>query len=151
MIEGVKVKQLRVRCDERGRLAEILRRDEEFFEEFGQVYMTTAYPGVVKAWHYHERQTDHFAAIGGMVKIVLYDARDASPSRGEISEFFAGEHNPILIKIPRLVYHGFKCIGEHEAILINIPTNVYDHGHPDEHRIDPHDPSIPYDWERKDG
>ncbi|HEX6972397.1 MAG TPA: dTDP-4-dehydrorhamnose 3,5-epimerase family protein [Limnochordia bacterium] len=151
MIEGVRVKPLRVHADERGRLMEILRVDDELFIRFGQVYMTTAYPGVVKAWHYHERQTDHFAVIKGMAKIVLYDDREGSPTRGEINEFFAGEHNPILIQIPPLVYHGFKCIGESEVIVINCPTEPYRRDDPDEHRLPPHGGPIPYDWSRKDG
>jgi len=152
MIEGVKVKKLRVIPDERGRLSEILRADDpEFFIKFGQVYITTAYPGVVKAWHYHKKQWDNMAVIHGMMKIVLYDPRENSPTKGEINEFFAGIHNPILIQIPPMVYHGFKCISEYEAIVINCPTELYNYENPDEYRIDPHNNDIPYDWSRRDG
>jgi len=151
MIKGVKVKKLKVMPDERGRLMEILRADDEVFEKFGQVYMTTAYPGVVKAWHYHKNQADNMAVVKGMMKIVLYDNRKSSSTRGEVNEFFVGEHNPILITIPREVYHGFKCISDEEAIVINIPTNTYNYKSPDEYRVDPHKNSIPYNWGRKDG
>lgn len=150
MIDGVKVKKLKVMPDERGRLMEILRRDDEIFTEFGQAYVTTAYPGVVKGWHYHRKQTDNMAVIKGMVKIVLYDNRPASSTKGEVNEFFAGEHNPLLIQIPPLVCHGFKCIGAEEAVLINIPTEVYNYAVPDEFRIEPHGEEIPYSWERKE-
>ena len=151
MIEGVRTKQLRVIPDERGRLAEILRRDEDFFLGFGQVYMTTAYPGAVKAWHYHRKQTDNFAVVTGMMKIVLYDGREDSQTKGEINEFFVGDHNPMLVQIPAGVYHGFKCVSEKEAIVINCPTEPYNHVEPDEYRLDPHDNDIPYNWARKDG
>lgn len=151
MIEGVVVKELRVIPDERGRLMEILRSDDHFFTKFGQVYLTTAYPGVVKAWHYHKRQWDHFCVVSGMAKVVLYDPREESPTQGEINEFFMGEHNPILVRIPPLVYHGFKNIGLKEVLLINIPTEPYDYEEPDEYRLDPHTPEIPYDWTRRDG
>ncbi len=151
MIRDVAIKKLRVIPDERGRLMEILRSDDELFSKFGQVYVTTAYPGVVKGWHYHKKQTDHFAVISGMIKLVLYDGREDSPTKGEINEFFLGEHNPALVKIPQLVYHGFKCIGEQEAICINIPTEVYDYDKPDEFRVDPHKNEIPYNWERRNG
>jgi dTDP-4-dehydrorhamnose 3,5-epimerase len=130
---------------------EILRSDDELFSKFGQVYMTTAYPGVVKGWHYHKKQTDHFAVVSGMIKLVLYDSRKDSPTKGEVNEFFLGRHNPLLVKIPPLVYHGFKCTSQEEAICINIPTEAYDHDKPDEFRIDPHENDIPYNWERKDG
>ena len=73
MIEGVSVKKLRVIPDERGRLMEIVRSDDDFFDRFGQVYMTTCYPGVVKGWHYHKKQTDYMTAICGMLKIVLFE------------------------------------------------------------------------------
>ncbi len=152
MIEGVKVKKLRVIPDERGRLTEILRCDDgDFFIKFGQVYVTTAYPGAVKAWHYHRKQTDSFACISGMMKIVLYDGREDSPTKGEVNEFFAGIHNPILIQVPPLVMHGFKCISETEAIVVNIPTEVYVYDKPDEYRVPARSPEIPYDWARKDG
>lgn len=151
MIEGVVVKKLRVIPDERGRLMEILRSDDELFETFGQVYMTTAYPGVVKGWHYHKVQSDNMSCIKGMMKIVLYDARKDSKTYKEVNEFFAGEHNPILIHIPPYVYHGFKCISPEEAIVINIPTELYNYETPDEFRIDPYNNDIPYDWKRKDG
>lgn len=151
MIEGVRVKPLRMIPDERGRLMELLRSDDEIFIKFGQVYMTTVYPGVVKAWHYHKKQYDNFVAVRGMIKLVLYDPREDSPTRGEINEFFLGDWNPQLVQIPPGVYHGFKCISETEAIVINIPTEVYDHAQPDEYRLDPHKGGIPYDWARKDG
>lgn len=151
MIDGVKVKKLKVIPDERGRLMEILRVDDEMFEKFGQVYMTTAYAGVVKGWHYHKKQSDNMAVVKGMMKIVLYDGRKDSPTFGEVNEFFAGDHNPVLIHIPPYVFHGFKCISAEDAMVINTPTEVYRYAEPDEFRIHPHDNDIPYDWNRKDG
>jgi dTDP-4-dehydrorhamnose 3,5-epimerase len=151
MIQGVSTKKLKVIPDERGRLMEILRADDELFTKFGQVYMTTAYPGVVKGWHYHKKQTDHFSVVKGMIKLVLYDSRDGSPTKGELNEFFLGEHQPMLVKIPPLVLHGFKCISQEEAICINVPTELYDYQQPDEYREDPHRIDIPYDWGRMDG
>lgn len=146
MIEGVGVKRLRVIPDERGRLMEILRSDDELFLQFGQLYMTTAHPGVVKGWHYHEKQVDNFAVVKGMIKLVLYDRREESPTRGEVNEFFIGEHNPQLVQIPARVLHGFKCVGAEEALVINCPTEVYRYEQPDEFRVDPCSGDVPYDW-----
>lgn len=151
MIEGVAVKKLKVLPDERGRLMEILRGDEEIFVKFGQVYMTTTYPEVVKAWHFHKKQDDFIVCLKGMLKLVLYDARDGSATRGEINEFFIGDHNPTLVKVPKMVYHGWKCISPDEALIVNVPTEPYDPKNPDEHRVDPHTNNIPYRWARKDG
>ncbi len=150
-IDGVNVKDLRVIPDERGRLMEILRRDDELFLEFGQAYMTTAYPGVVKAWHYHKKQVDNMTVVHGMMKIVLYDNRPDSPTQGCINEFFTGIYRPQLIQIPNLVFHGFKTISTYEALVINFPTAVYEYEMPDEFRVHPHDNNIPYDWSCKDG
>jgi len=151
LIEGVKVKKLKVIPDERGRLMEMLRCDDEFFSKFGQVYMTTAYPGVVKGWHYHKIQADNMVVVKGMMKVVLYDGRENSKSYKEINEFFIGENNPSLVHIPAGVMHGFKCIGEGEAICVNIPTEPYNYENPDEYRVEPHGGEIPYNWQRKDG
>ena len=151
MIEGVKVKKLRVIPDERGRLMEMLRDDDEIFQKFGQAYLTTAYPGAVKGWHYHKKQIDNFVVVSGMMKVALYDGRKDSPTHGEVNEFFMGVHNPVLIQIPPFVYHGFKCISESEALVVNVPTEVYNYDQPDEFRVHPHDNDIPYDWQRKEG
>jgi dTDP-4-dehydrorhamnose 3,5-epimerase len=113
--------------------------------------MTTAYPGVVKGWHYHKKQVDNFVVVKGMMKIVLYDGRNESRTHGEVNEYFMGEHNPMLLQIPAYVYHGFKCISVQEAMVINIPSEVYNYKEPDEYRLPAHGTEIPYDWARKDG
>lgn len=151
MINGVATKQLKVIPDERGRLMEILRNDDHIFVKFGQVYLTTTYPGVVKAWHYHKKQDDFITCVKGMLKLVVFDGREGSPTKGEVSEFFIGEHNPLLVKVPAMVYHGWKCISEDEALVVNVPTEPYNRENPDEYRLDPHVNDIPYKWERKDG
>jgi len=151
MIEGVKSTPLALIPDERGWLMEVLRCDDELFTKFGQAYVTCAYPGVVKAWHCHAIQTDHFAVLTGMGKVVLYDGREGSRTHGEVNEFFVGQHNRRLVRIPPLVWHGFKCIGGEECLILNIPTEPYNREKPDELRRPAHDGSIPYDWSRKDG
>ncbi len=151
MIHGVEVKQLKVIPDERGRLMEVLRCDENFFKKFGQVYITTAYPNVVKGWHYHKKQEDNMAVIKGMMKIVLYDGREGSPTYGHVNEYFLGVHSPLLLKIPPMILHGFKCISDEESIVINVTSEPYNREIPDEFRVDPHSNKIPYDWNRKDG
>ncbi len=151
LIHGVAIKKLRVIPDERGFVMEMLRCDDEIFQKFGQVYLSVAYPGVVKGWHYHKKQTDNFVVVKGMLKVVLYDQRKDSPTYGKINEFFMGERNPILLVIPPLVVHGVKAIGTEPGYLINCPTEPYNHEQPDEFRIPPHGGEIPYDWSRKDG
>jgi len=151
MIDGVRIKRLKVIPDERGRLMEMLRDDDEVFQKFGQVYLSVVYPGVVKGWHYHKKQTDYFVFVKGMAKVVLYDGREGSPTHGEVNEFFLGEHNPILLVIPPFVLHGMKGVGTEPAYLVNTPTEHYVYDDPDEFRVDPNSPDIPYRWERRDG
>jgi dTDP-4-dehydrorhamnose 3,5-epimerase len=146
MIEGVKVKKLKVIPDERGWLMEILRNDDDIYQEFGQVYLTTAYPGVVKAWHLHKKQTDNFTCVHGLMKVALYDNREDSPTYGEINEFFIGDRNPMLISVPPYVYHGFKAVGDETAYFVSVPTLPFNYDEPDEYRLDPDTDEIPYDW-----
>jgi dTDP-4-dehydrorhamnose 3,5-epimerase len=145
-IDGVNVKELIVHPDDRGRLFEILRSDEAIFKKFGQVYVTTAYPGVIKGWHYHKLQTDYFTCIHGLARLVLYDARENSRTRGKVMEFLLGPLEPKLVSIPPEVYHGFQCVSEFEAIMLNTPTEPYNAQHPDEYRLDPFSPEVPYTW-----
>jgi dTDP-4-dehydrorhamnose 3,5-epimerase len=146
-IDGVWIKPLSVIPDERGRLMEILRSDDEGFRKFGQVYVSTTYPGVVKAWHLHKVQDDNFCCVKGMVKLVLFDGRDDSPTKGTVMEYFIGEHNPVLVLVPPGVHHGWKCISERESIVINIPSEPYNRESPDEYREPWDSPIIPYSWD----
>ncbi len=149
-IVGVKIKPLRVIPDERGWLMEILRADEgELFTKFGQVYVSATYPGVVKGWHYHKVQTDNVACVQGMVKLVLVDTRPGSSTEGVVNEFFMGSQQPMLVQVPNLVYHGWKCVGDTVALVVNAPTEPYRYDDPDEFRLDPHG-TLPYDWSRRD-
>lgn len=151
LIRGAQLKRLRLIPDDRGFLMEMLRSDWPEFERFGQAYLTACYPGAIKAWHYHKRQTDHFVCVSGMARVVLFDDREDSPTRGVVNEFHLGHLNPVLLKIPPLVYHGFTAEGGQTALIVNFPTELYNYEAPDEHRLPYDDPSIPYSWEVKHG
>lgn len=146
LIHDVKVKQLKPIPDDRGKLMELLRSDESIFEKFGQAYVTVCKPRVVKGWHYHKLQVDHFICLQGTAKVVLYDSRKGSKSFGLINEFMMSWDNPILLKIPTYVYHGFTAVGKEAAMILNLPTEVYKYADPDEFRANPFSPDIPYDW-----
>jgi dTDP-4-dehydrorhamnose 3,5-epimerase len=151
LIDGVKLKHLKLIPDERGWLMEMLRRDDrEVFTSFGQVYVSATYPGVVKAWHYHKVQIDHFVCVAGMVKLVLIDTRQGSPTEGATNEFYLGALNPTLVQVPNLVYHGWKCISPELSLVVNVPSEPYDYAEPDEFRLEAHG-ALPYDWSRRDG
>ncbi len=151
MIDGVQVKQLKRRADERGYLMEMLRSDDDVFTQFGQSYVSLNYPGVIRAWHYHQKQDDLWVCVKGTIKAALYDGREGSSTRGEVNEFFMGDSNPILLKIPVGVMHGYKTIGDEPSLLVNFPTQPYSPDHPDELR-EPYDTDkIPYDWDIRMG
>ena len=127
----------------------MLRADDPDFEKFGEIYFTTAYPGVIKAWHLHKEMGLNYAVVQGMIKLVLYDDRENSPTKGELQELFIGHENYQLVQIPPRVWNGYKAIGTEMAMLANCPTLPHD---PTEMiRIPPFDPAIPYDWELKQG
>jgi len=151
MIVGVKTKKLITHADERGWLFEILRNDDELFSRFGQVYLTSIYPGIVKAWHCHADQTDNFTIVSGMGKLVLADLREDSSTRGQVNEFNIGDQNRMLIQIPPMVYHGIKCIGPTTALALNCPDKPFDHDNPDEIRLPYNTAEIQYDWGTRHG
>jgi dTDP-4-dehydrorhamnose 3,5-epimerase len=146
VIDGVKIVALKPHVDDRGYVVEILRASDEHFKGFGQVYLTTCHPGIVKAWHMHEKQTDSFFVVKGHAKIGLYDDREESPTRGEKMSVVIGEQNPALVQIPPRVWHGQMAVGPETSYLINIPTEVYNAKEPDELRRDPFDPEIGFEW-----
>lgn len=149
MIDGVKLIPLRKIPDERGCIYHMLRNDAEHFEKFGEIYFSTVYPGAVKAWHLHKEMALNYAVVVGMIKLVLFDDRDGSSTKGQTTELFLGEQNYQLVHIPPLVWNGFKGISDHLAIVANCATLPHD---PQEIvREAPDWPHINYDWTRKDG
>lgn len=152
MIDGVKIKKLKLLEDERGFLMEILRSDDQIFEKFGQVYLTCCKRGVAKAWHYHKRQDDFFVCLLGKALVVLYDQRRKSKTYGLVQEFILEgppSKNPILVKIPKGVVHGFTAFECPEARIINIPNRLYNSQKPDEYRFPWNSPEIPYKWPKE--
>jgi dTDP-4-dehydrorhamnose 3,5-epimerase len=149
MIAGVEIRPLRQIPDERGRVMHMLRRDDPWFQQFGEIYFSIVYPGVVKGWHLHKRMTLNYAVIDGMIKLVVYDDREGSPSRGKVQEIFTGEISYALITIPPGVWNGFKGIGMKPAIVANCATEPHS---PDEIvRREPDDTSFPYSWGLRTG
>ncbi|MFA5022233.1 MAG: dTDP-4-dehydrorhamnose 3,5-epimerase family protein [Patescibacteria group bacterium] len=153
MIDGVKIKELKVLNDDRGFLMEMVRNDDEIFEKFGQAYMTGVKRGVAKGWHYHKIQNDHFVCVWGKALVVLYDARVDSPTKGEVQEFILAAPSvlgqQLVLKIPKGVYHGFTAVDCDEARIINLPTEKYNYQEPDEHRCAWNSPEVPYQWPKE--
>lgn len=149
MIKDVIVKKLLRHPDDRGFFMEILRDDEDLLKRFGQASMSKSYPGVIKAFHYHERQDDIWFFPVGNAQVVLYDLREDSPTKGETSVFYMGEDNPIVVVIPKGVAHGYRVLGNEPACIVYFTTESYDPKKPDEKRIDWDDPKIGFDWTTK--
>ena len=147
MIDGVALVPLTQIPDERGKIMHMLRCDDPHFERFGEIYFSMVYPGVVKGWHLHTEMTLNYAVVVGTIKLVLYDDRSASATHGEIMELFLGQENYQLIKIPPMVWNGFKGVGVTPALVANCATMPH---RPNEIlRKDPFSPDIPYDWNLK--
>ena len=147
MIQGVEIKQLARHADERGFLMELLRSDDSIFTKFGQCYVSMNYPGVIRAWHWHKKQDDFFVVVKGMIRVGLYDLREGSPTQGEAAEFYLGDNNSIMLKIPVGVVHGYKTVGTEPSLLINFPSEVYNPQEPDEYRLPWDTDQIPFDWD----
>lgn len=144
MIEGVKVIPLKRIPDERGTIYHMLRKDDPHFIQFGEIYFSSIHPNAVKGWHKHKSATLNYACVVGNIKLVIYDDREKSKTKGELMELFIGEDSYCLIQIPPDVWNGFKAVGNKTAIIANCCTHA--HGDFKSERLDPFDKDIPYDW-----
>jgi dTDP-4-dehydrorhamnose 3,5-epimerase len=148
-IEGVVLKPLKKIPDERGCIYHMLRCDDDLFEKFGEIYFSLVYPGVIKGWHIHKKMTLNYAVVQGIVKLVLYDDREGSSTKGNLIELFLGEENYCLVKVPPGIWNGFKGVGNNPALVANCATIPHD---PSEiERLDPFSKKIPYDWSLRNG
>lgn len=144
MIDGVMIIPLQIIMDERGMVRHMMRSTDPYFSQFGEIYFSVIFPGVIKAWHVHRKMELNYAVIFGNIKLVLYDARENSTTYGQLQEIFMGEDNYVLVKVPPHVVNGFTCLGGEKAIVANCASIPHD---PDEiERFDPFDLSIGYSW-----
>ena len=144
MIDGVRIVARARIPDERGTVMHMLKATDPEFQAFGEIYFSTVYPGVVKGWHRHAEMTLNYVCVHGRIKLVLYDDREASPTRGEVMERFLGPDDYSLVQVPPGVWNGFKGMGPEAAIVANCSTHPHDPTRST--RLDPFDNDIPYDW-----
>lgn len=149
MIQDVVVKKLIRHGDDRGFFMEILRDNEGLLKKFGQASMSKSYPGVIKAFHYHELQDDIWFFPIGNAQVVLHDMRQDSTTEGETAVFYMGEDNPIVLVIPAGVAHGYRVLGNAPAVIVYFTTEAYNPQNPDEKRLAWDDPLINFDWQTK--
>ena len=149
MIQGVVITPLRRIPDERGAIFHMLREDAPHYERFGEIYFSMVYPGAIKAWHIHSEMALNYAVPMGMIKMVLHDDRDGSPTKGETMELHIGEMNYVLVTVPVGVWNGFKGEGTTPALVANCSTIA--HRADEIGRMDPFENHIGYDWSLKHG
>ena len=149
MIEGIKITPLKQIKDERGKVMHMLRNDSENFTKFGEIYFSTAHPNKVKGWHLHSKMTLNYAVVLGEIKLVLYDSRTNSKTKGQVQEFFLSQENYKLISVPPLIWNGFMGIGNTTAIVANCADLPYDDT--EIKRKSAYDKDIPYDWKKNIG
>ncbi len=147
MIEGVQITPLKTFPDDRGYFREIARLGETALPNPAQFSATLSYPGVIKAFHYHQKQDDLWYCAKGMIQAVLYDRREDSPTKGETQVVPMGDLNPVNLFIPHGVVHGYKVLGADSALVIYATTHTYDPE--DELRIAHDDAKINFDWSVK--
>ena len=144
-IDGVVTTQLRQISDEGGTVLHMLRRDVPEFVQFGECYFSEILPGVVKAWKRHRLQTQHLAVPVGRVRLVVFDDREGSPTRGSVAVRELGRPDAYLrVRIPPGLWYGFACIGATPALVANCADLPHDASEGEQRRAD--DPSIPYSW-----
>lgn len=147
-IEGVVIRPLKKIPDERGTIMHGVRRDD-IPNDFGEVYFSKIYQGAIKGWHVHKTLILNYICIYGMIKLVLYDMRENSPTKGHLQEIFMGEDNYCLVHIPAGIANGSKGLWAPYSIVCNVASEPHD---PKVKylRIDPYSRKIDYDWSRKD-
>jgi dTDP-4-dehydrorhamnose 3,5-epimerase len=147
MIEGVVITPLTTYPDDRGYFREIARLGESQLSNCAQLSATMSYPGVIKAFHYHEKQADLWYCASGMIQAVLYDRRSDSPTYKQTMVVLMGDLKPQTLFIPQGVVHGYKVLGPKSALVVYATSQVYDPA--DELRIPFDDPDIGFDWQLK--
>jgi dTDP-4-dehydrorhamnose 3,5-epimerase len=146
LIDGVVVHEVLNVPKHHGYLTEIARRS--WLGEnatIDQVFQVVLEPGAISAWHAHAETVDRLFVSYGMTRIVLYDAREASPTFGLVNEFRFGTVRPALVTVPARVWHGIQNVSATSpTVVLNLVDRAYEYEDPDHWRV-PHDtPQIPF-------
>jgi dTDP-4-dehydrorhamnose 3,5-epimerase len=144
VIKGVSVVALKRIADSRGSVMHMLRCDSPFFAGFGEIYFSAINPGCVKAWKKHTQMTQAFAVPVGNVRLVIYDDRPDSPTKGNCDVYDTGADSYTLCRVPPLLWYGFRCLSQEPALIANCADIPHRAGETENAPSD--DPRIPYDW-----
>jgi dTDP-4-dehydrorhamnose 3,5-epimerase len=151
LIEGVSIAPQTLWPDDRGCFQELLRVGQGIAASFNVATMQTScalsYPETIKAFHYHQHQTDIWSPVLGMLQVALVDLRPDSPTFGLVNTIYSGVLRPWQIKIPPGVGHGYKVVSPEPAMLVYFTDRFYDAA--DEGRLAYNHEAIAYDWERQ--
>ena len=145
MIYDVKITPLKIISDNRGKVMHMLRTDSQVFEKFGEIYFSTIYHQSIKGWHLHKETVLNYVCIKGKVKLVLFDNRKESSTKGVYQELILSPEDYFLVTIPPNIWNGFKGLDEAESIIANCLTLPHDEK--EMVRKDPFDKSFSYKWE----
>ena len=141
MLNGIKIKPMKLFSDERGFFTEIMRKDwKDLFakDKIAQANLSVTYPLIIRAWHRHLRgQIDYFIVLKGAAKICAYDEE----TKG-LNEIISTGQDIQTVRMPGHYWHGFKALGNEPTMLLYFTTNLYDYANPDEERRPWNDPKI---------
>src|SRR3989338_1939308 len=141
MIDGVLIQPLKRYEDEKGKVMRMVRCDDVFFKKFGEIYFSCVNPGHIKGWKKHLVQNQHFAVVNGMLKLVLFDDRKDSPTKGDVQELEFGEPNYMLVRVPANIWYAFTAAGREPAMIANCTDIPHDPKESVQKELN--DPSIP--------
>ncbi len=145
LIDGVVTRRSITHPDERGTLTEVFNPAWDLSDEpLVYVYQITIRPGQIKGFVLHRTYNDRLFFSLGTVKVVLYDDREGSPTRGMLNELFFGEHNRGHLVIPSNVWHAVQNVGNTDALFVNCPTKPYNHEDPDKWALPKDSDVVPY-------
>ena len=149
LIDGVQIAPSVLWPDDRGYFLEVARLGQGLARGYPgnstQFSVALSYPGTIKAFHYHQKQTDLWVPVAGMFQVALVDLRTGSSTYGRRNTLYIGVLRPWQLLIPPGVGHGYKVVGDSPAILSYMTDQFYDPS--DEGRIPYNDLGIHYDWE----
>ncbi len=148
LIDGVRIREVKNIVTGNGMTTEIFRQEwPEFAEPVRHILYVTFRPGVVSAWHCHEQHFDALFVVQGSIQAAVYDDRENSATRGMVNHFNLSRGRPTLVVLPPLVWHGFKNLEQSESAFIGFFDEAYDYENPDERRVPPDHPDIPYSFD----
>ena len=117
IINGIILTPLRQIRHPQGDVFHGMKKSDAGYESFGEAYFSTIKKNDIKEWRKHLEMTLNLVVPVGKIRFVVFDDREASPTKGCFNEFVLSLENYARLTVPPQLWMAFQGLDEQNLLL----------------------------------